>query len=353
LQITAEEVAQARPLPRAIVVPAIVPLPQMPNAPAGRSRLAIAGLIVAVAGILLFGVLTGLVAVLLGSLALGGIHHTRQRGTGLAVTAILLGLGDVVGWLIFLTMTLSTPHLTINMEEFEPDADALNHMSPAVARAVRANALIETRSGSALLGGMGIGSGVILRIENGSALIVTNRHVVDPEFRGEGSAELQTGLPDGRLQVKLIGQAVQPGRIAWIAPDGIDLALITVASEGDGARAASWQAKRELIVGADVFSIGNPQHLDWTHTRGSISQLRLQRRGGRQIHVIQTDAALNPGNSGGGLYEKDGMLIGINTWTNDKRFSEGLGFAIALDSLLELDPPPLRPILKRAAASPP
>ncbi len=93
------------------------------------------------------------------------------------------------------------------------------------------------------------------------------------------------------------------------------------------------------MIGSEVFTIGNPQHLDWSHTRGSISQLRLQKRGPRQVHVIQTDAALNPGNSGGGLYDKSGTLIGINTWTNDKRSSEGLGFAIALDSLLELDPP--------------
>ena len=44
---------------------------------------------------------TGLIAILLGSLALGGIHHTRQRGTGLAVTGILLGLADTVGWIVF------------------------------------------------------------------------------------------------------------------------------------------------------------------------------------------------------------------------------------------------------------
>jgi S1-C subfamily serine protease len=350
LQVTDEEVAQAQLRPRPTVGPTFVSLPGAPDVPVGWSRLAIAALIVAVAGIPLFGVVTGLVAVLLGSLALGGIHHTRRRGTGLAVTAILLGLADAVGWMIFLAMFFSTPHLTIGLNEFEPDADALNHMSPPVARAVRANVLIETRSKSALLGGIGIGSGVILQIENGSALIVTNRHVVDPDFRGEGLSEAQKGLPDGRLQVKLIGQAAQAGRVVWMAPDGIDLALITVPSEGDGAQAASWQPKRELIVGADVFSIGNPQHLDWTHTRGSISQLRLQRRGAREIHVIQTDAPLNPGNSGGGLYEKEGTLIGINTWTNDKRFSEGLGFAIALDSLLDLDPPALRPIVKRAAA---
>ena len=59
--------------------------------------------------------------------------------------------------------------------------------------------------------------------------------------------------------------------------------------------------------------------------------------------MIQTDAALNPGNSGGGLYDKSGTLIGINTWTNDKRFSEGLGFAIALDSLWNSNRPACMP----------
>ena len=58
--------------------------------------------IVAVAGIPLFGAVTGLIAILLGSLALGGIHHTRQRGTGLAVTGIVLGLADAVGWIAIL-----------------------------------------------------------------------------------------------------------------------------------------------------------------------------------------------------------------------------------------------------------
>lgn len=95
------------------------------------------------------------------------------------------------------------------------------------------------------------------------------------------------------------------------------------------------------MIGGEVFTIGNPQHLDWTLTGGRISQFRLQNRGARQIHIIQTDAPLNPGNSGGGLYDKSGKLIGINTWTNDKRFSEGIGFAIDLRSLLDLDPPGL------------
>jgi S1-C subfamily serine protease len=347
LRITVDEVARVQPSPRPVVVPAsYFPGNSIGHDPlqARRwSRLAIAAVIVAVAAIPLFGVVTGLIAILLGSLALGGIHHTRQRGTGLAVTGILLGLAAAVGWIVFLACSFgSGGHVAISLDEFEPDADALNHMAPTIAQSVRANALVETNIGGGLLGGTGVGSGVILQIENGSALIVTNRHVVDPNFQGQESGNPQRGLPDGHLQVKLIGQPVHPGRVEWIAPDGIDLALIRVDADGTGARAASWKPKTELVIGSEVFTIGNPQHLDWTHTRGSISQLRLQKRGARQVHVIQTDAPLNPGNSGGGLYDKAGTLIGINTWTNDKRFSEGLGFAIALDSLLELDPPGVR-----------
>ena len=61
----------------------------------------------------------------------------------------------------------------------------------------------------------------------------------------------------------------------------------------------------------------------------------------RRNRVIQTQTPLNPGNSGGGLFTNDGFLVGINTWTNDKKISEGLGFAISLATLLELNPPGL------------
>jgi serine protease Do len=231
-------------------------------------------------------------------------------------------------------------HLAISLDEFEPDADALNHMAPAVARSARANVLVEMKSGG-LLGGTSIGSGVILQIEHGSALIVTNRHVVDPKFQGQESGDEKAGLPDSELQVKLVGQLAHPGRVVWIAPGGIDLALISVEVDGTGARAAAWKPKTKLEIGSEVFTMGNPQNLVGTLTSGSISQLRLQKLGSRQVHVIQISAALNPGNSGGGLYDKSGALLGINTWISDRRFGEGqgLGFAIALDSLLELDPP--------------
>ncbi len=306
-----------------------------------------------IAGILfLAGILGGILAVVLAGIALGGIHHSGRRGVGIAVTSIVLGLAATVGSIVLVaSSSLPEGRLAISINDFEPDADSLNHMIPTIARAVRANALIETRIGG-VLGGQGIGSGVIMLIENNSALILTNRHVVDPGFGAKEAEPEKPGLPDGRLQVKLIGQPTHPGRVVWIAPDEIDLAMVRVAVDGTGAEAAEWKPDTELVVGSEVFTVGNPEHLDWSHTRGSISQLRLQTRGDRKIHVIQTDAALNHGNSGGGLYDKSGTLIGINTWIAGERTAQGLGFSIALRSLLELSPPGLHQPAKKLLEKP-
>jgi len=343
LRVTTDDLAAARPLPvvrGGYSLPApdtagFAPEPASPRA----NRMAIASLLTALLGIPLFGVVTGLVATILGSIALGTIHQTRQRGRGLALAGVLLGIADVVGWVIFLSLALSHPGSNVQLGDFEPDPTALENLPPHISRALRANALIETRSGWR---GAGIGAGVVLRIEDGTAIIVTNRHVVDPDFSPTASARASAPSDTGQLQVKLLGAPVQPGKLLWIAPDGIDLALLSVSVDATDVKAAPWREKPRLVIGDDVFSIGNPQHLDWSHSRGVVSQFRVQTCGLRKVRIIQTDTAINPGNSGGGLYDKEGMLVGINTWTNDKRFSEGLSFAVAVEVLWDLDPPPLR-----------
>ena len=104
-----------------------------------------------------------------------------------------------------------------------------------------------------------------------------------------------------------------------------------------------------MRVGETVFAIGNPHDLGWTHTQGVISQFRTRTYDSRRIRVIQTQAAINPGNSGGGLYDTEGYCLGINTWTADKSISEGIGFAIALDTLSDLAPPPLAGVTENTA----
>jgi S1-C subfamily serine protease len=283
-----------------------------------------------------------------GSLALGGLRVAQQRGSGLAIAGILVGLLDVVGWVIVLSFYLSRPSPLVEAAQFQYDPAALENVDPILKRAMRATVLIETPQGG-ILGGTKIGSGVILDIKEQEALLVTNQHVVVPTF------------PDGRtdtdalgpVRIHFIGQSETFGKVVWRAPGGIDLALVRVWGDTRQARAARWAPGRRPRVGDSAFAIGNPHHLGWTHTQGVISQLRLQRVDGHEVHVIQTQTALNPGNSGGGLFDREGYLLGINTWTNDRRVSEGISFAISLDTLLELQPAGLQvPPPARAGGKP-
>jgi S1-C subfamily serine protease len=346
LTISTDELDRAAPLPSArpsaFPAPAFVPRRSAPRT--GTNRLAIAALVCGLVGIPFVGFATGLAAIVLGALALGAIRDTNQKGLGLAVSGVLLGIVDVVGWLAVLTWAFS--HGAVSLEfadEFQPDMASLKELDPEIRRAMLANVLIERRGGLAALGGVAVGSGVILAVDRGEAVIVTNRHVVDPGYTPSTDSNGDPGSL-GALDVKMLGQPVASGRVVWTAPGGIDLALVRVPCPASGpARAALWQKARPMKVGAPVFAIGNPHRLGWTHTQGVISQFRLQRAGKRQVRLIQTQAAINPGNSGGGLYDRDGYLIGINTLTQDKRVSEGISFAIALDTLLDLAPPDLAP----------
>jgi Trypsin-like peptidase domain/Domain of unknown function (DUF4190) len=320
-----------------------------PPVAVGVNGMAIASFICALAGIPLFGIITGFVAVVLAVIALGAIRSTGQRGLGLALVGVLLGLVDVVGWiaLIVWMLPLAGRELSadLHFSELPPDLSVIQNLAPPLQRAMRANVLIEHGTGLAALGGKAVGSGVILQMTGGEALIVTNRHVVDDDFPSHGSSVDFDHLSRlGKMSVSMLGQRQVEGRVVWLAPAQIDLALLRArCEESSQARDASWKRGRPMNVGSSVFAIGNPYRLGWTHTQGVISQMRAQEFDVHRVRVIQTQASINPGNSGGGLYDHEGFLLGINTWTTDKSLSEGIGFAITLDSLLELAPPPLEP----------
>ena len=86
-----------------------------------------------------------------------------------------------------------------------------------------------------------------------------------------------------------------------------------------------------LKVGENVYGLGAPQGLELSLSVGVISQLRKS----RNARFIQTDAAISPGSSGGGLFDRDGNLIGILTSKITGQNTEGLGFAIPADLVLQ------------------
>ena len=152
------------------------------------------------------------------------------------------------------------------------------------------------------------GSGFIISPEG---FIVTNSHVV------ENNDRIEVELQDGRTFTSdLVG--LDPYT---------DLAVLKMYT--DNLPFISFQENTDLRVGQLAIAIGNPYGFQCTVTTGVISALgrTLQSRSGRMIdNVIQTDAALNPGNSGGPLVDSSGMVIGVNTAII--REAQGICFAI-------------------------
>ncbi len=163
----------------------------------------------------------------------------------------------------------------------------------------------------------GFGSGVVL---DDRGHILTTHHVVD------GSNKVIVTFNDGRV----LSGAVIGG------DEETDVAVVRV--EGAGLRPAEFANSDELRVGQPVLAIGNPLGLPGgpTVTSGVISSLRrnLTRWPGDGLPVIQTDAAVNPGNSGGPLVDLRGRVVAINTATIP--YAEGIGFAIPINSALDV-----------------
>lgn len=156
----------------------------------------------------------------------------------------------------------------------------------------------------------GLGSGVIINAKKG--YIVTNNHVID------GADNIQIGLADGReVKAKLIG-ADADSDIALLQIKAKNLVQIQPANSD------------RLRVGDFAVAIGNPFGLGQTVTSGIISALGRSGLGIEMLeNFIQTDAAINSGNSGGALVNLDGELIGINTAiVGPNGGNVGIGFAI-------------------------
>ena len=165
----------------------------------------------------------------------------------------------------------------------------------------------------------GLGSGFIL---DKQGHILTNNHVVD-------GAQL--------VEVKLYNQKQYKATVVTVDRTH-DLALLQINNAAD-LQPVTLADSTSLVVGQQVYAVGNPFGFSGTMTRGIISALRsVQLPGGQKIdNAIQTDAAVNPGNSGGPLLNSRGEVIGITTLiaanpNGGADQSAGIGFAIPINT---------------------
>lgn len=156
---------------------------------------------------------------------------------------------------------------------------------------------------------IGQGTGFILTDDG---YIVTNAHVL------EGGNQIQAITSDQDVfAAEYIGYV-----------ETIDIALIKIEGSFESIRLEN----KETQAGENVIAIGNPLGLQFSVTEGIVSAVHREGANGLEAY-IQTDAALNPGNSGGPLINKDGKVIGINNFKIGS--GESLGFALEADYIKE------------------
>jgi len=162
------------------------------------------------------------------------------------------------------------------------------------------------------------GSGFLISADG---YLLSNHHVI------ENSTRLQVRMFDGEsFDAELIG-----------ADPGIDLALLKIDPKGRSLPHLRLGDSDDLRVGEWVIAIGNPLEFDYTVTVGVVSaKNRHVPLDGEQFDLaiaafIQTDAAINLGNSGGPLLNSRGEVVGINTAINRARMAEGIGFALQIN----------------------
>ncbi len=178
------------------------------------------------------------------------------------------------------------------------------------------------------------GSGIII---SDDGYILTNNHVVDTSSSNSYSyydisdatsvkVKLNSGTygDDATYDAKIVGKDSQTD-LAVLKIDKTDL---TAAEFGDSDQA---------VVGEFVMAVGSPLGLDTTVTQGIISAVNREvESDGTKYVCIQTDAAINSGNSGGALVNSEGKVIGINTLKLSGSGVEGIGFAIPINSTLDV-----------------
>jgi serine protease Do len=158
-----------------------------------------------------------------------------------------------------------------------------------------------------------VGSGFVI---NPSGLIVTNYHVVEDAF------DIAVTFSDGTI---LPAMLLHASRLA-------DLAVVQVKADHP-LTPVQWGDSTKLNVGDQVFAIGNPLGLGVSVSAGIVSGLNRDVQDSPYNHYIQTDAAINHGNSGGPLFDMKGRVVGVDTaLVSPTEASAGLGLAIPSDA---------------------
>jgi S1-C subfamily serine protease len=225
--------------------------------------------------------------------------------------------------IVFCTLILMCSCAVPVQKDLVPEAEAkslsevFRRVNPAVVIVLTKEIAYSRMEPGTMVTRGGFGSGVVISKDG---LIMTAAHVV------QVADAVAVRFQDGRtVEAKVVGASMQAD-VALLRLDSVPYDLVTVELGNSNL----------IDIGDEVFVVGAPYGVDHTLTVGYLSGRRMPRSACRQlvpIEFLQTDAAINQGNSGGPMFSVDGKLIGIVSHIMTRSGgSEGLGFAISSNS---------------------
>ncbi len=253
----------------------------------------------------------------------------RRRTRVVALTAFLLVLAVAGGWWLLadrgpapLTSADVNAQITKALEDQAKAQAQVPPVAVSVYNALAPSLVTIRAAGTATAAdaeseGMRLGAGFVV---NADGTIMTANHVID------GARSIRVTFADGTNATARVANADATTDTATLTPATLP-AVVVPAVIGGGVR-----------VGDDVYALGNPLGLVGSFSGGLVSQLErgIKVPGGRTLeHLIQFDAAVNPGNSGGPLVNAGGQVVGVVTALanpSDQAFFVGIGFAVPIGS---------------------
>ncbi|MBA3818946.1 MAG: serine protease, partial [Deltaproteobacteria bacterium] len=201
-----------------------------------------------------------------------------------------------------------------------PTREELEHIAPHIRAAIGANVFLQGRIGDERWSG----SGIIIAREGNHLAILTNRHVVESD---------ETRRLCALKALTVTGEQITATTV-WRAKRGVDLALVEARVERPDDLGVMPLGAGAVLVGASVFAIGNPLGLAWSYTGGTLSAIRhWTTSDGQSVRILQTDAPIAPGSSGGGLFHSDGHLLGVMSFLRQGHAGGSAHFALSIDAI--------------------
>lgn len=201
-----------------------------------------------------------------------------------------------------------------------PAREELEHVAPHIRSAILANVFLYARIGYQSWNG----SGIIIARDGDHVAILTNRHVVESDDTQRLCAMTAMTVAGEARAVKTV----------WRAKRGVDLALVEGRIDQLENIGVMPLGSGSVLVGAEVFAIGNPLGLAWSYTAGTLSAIRpWTTQDGESVRILQTDANIAPGSSGGGLFHSSGHLLGVVSFLRQGHAGGSAHFALSIAAI--------------------